>query len=376
MKVVHVITGLGQGGAEAMLEKLILAARRLDPNIEHAVISLGEIGPIGARLLDAGIPVECMAITASPAGLLKLPQLVRSLRRAGPDSVVQTWLWYGDLLGGLAARLAGLRRVVWNLRNSVPRGPSVRMSSLLAARLCALLSRSVPSRIICNAQAGMDAHCAIGYDSAKCEVIPNGFDMDRFRNSLDGRDALRRHWNVKPGQFLIGMVARMDPLKDHKNFVLAAAHAAAHTAVSIRFVLVGDGVPESTELRRQIADVGLSDQFILEGHHKDVPAVMSALDGFCLSSKSEGFPNVLGEAMACQIPCITTDVGDTRMVLGDDQWIVCVGDSLALGSKMLALAVLPIGERLELGQRQRARIANQFGIDRIWQRYRDLYETL
>ena len=376
MRVVHVISGLGHGGAEAMLEKLILTARRRDPSVEHIVISLGDIGPVGARLLDAGVAVESMAITASASGLLKFPRLVRRLRRAGPESVVQTWMWHGDLLGGLAARLAGNNRVVWNIRNSIPSSPSLSKSAILVARLCALLSRSIPSRIICNAQAGMDAHCVIGYDAAKCVVIPNGFNMDRFRHSTEARDALRRRWHVQAGEFLMGMVARMDPLKDHQNFILSAAHAAARAAVPMRFVLVGEGVPENVELRQQIAGVGLSERFLLEGHHEDVPGVMSALDGFCLSSKSEGFPNVLGEAMACETPSITTDVGDTRIVLGDDQWVVSASDPSALGVKMLALAALPEMDRIALGKKQRARIDSLFGIDRIWQSYRELYETV
>src|SRR5215469_7473946 len=252
MKVVHVITGLNQGGAEAMLEKLVLTGRRMNPEIEQQVINLGEPGIVGSRLAHAGVSVESLELGLSPRPLGRLPLLARRLRSEASITVVQTWLWHSDLIGGLCARAAGNRRLVWNLRNSMPRHAATKRASRTVARLCARLSRRVPAAIVCNSMAALREHVAIGYCAEKCLVIPNGFDLRLFSRSESSRNEKRTRWGVEPGDVVVGMVARVDPLKDHATFIRAAA-AVVMRAPRARFALIGEGVTRDGDIRALLA---------------------------------------------------------------------------------------------------------------------------
>jgi glycosyltransferase involved in cell wall biosynthesis len=297
VKVIHVITALNQGGAEAMLEKLVLTGRRLNPEIEQLVINLGEPGVVGDRLAGAGVVVESLGMSLSLRSVRKLFALARWLRSGPAVAVVQTWLWHADLIGGLCARAVGNRRVVWNLRNSMPRHAATKPASRAIALLCGRLSRWLPARIVCNSSAALQAHVAIGYCAEKCLVIPNGFDLRLFVACAGARSELRARWGAGADQAVIGMVARVDPLKDHATFIRAAARVAVRVPRA-RFVLVGEGVARDPSIQALLAETELAAQFNLEERRDDVQRVMSALDVFCLASRSEGFPNVLGEAKA------------------------------------------------------------------------------
>lgn len=375
MKVIHVIYGLNQGGAEAMLEKLVLTGRRVNPEIEQVVINLGKPGVVGERLANSGVVVAPLSMDSLLGSLRRLPVLARWLRPGPVATVVQTWLWHADLVAGLCARAVGNRRVVWNLRNSMPGHAATRLRSRAVARLCGWLSRRVPAQIICNSSAALHAHLDVGYCERKCIVIPNGFDVRRFAGSASARSEVRARWGVQPDDTLVGMVARVDALKDHATFIRAAARVAGG-APRVRFVLVGDGVTRDGAIRELLAETGLTRRFILEERRDDVQRVMSALDVFCLASLSEGFPNVVGEAMACATPTVATDVGDVRAIIGDDRLVAPPRDPEGLASCIGYVLALDEGGRRALGLRQRFAIETRFNIENVWARYRDLYGSI
>lgn len=376
MKILHVISGLNQGGAEAMLEKLVSTGRRLDPDIEHSVIVLGSTGVVGHRLAECGVSVDALDLSTSPVSWLVLRRLVRQLRALQSEAtIIQTWLWHADLIGGLCARLAGNPRVVWNLRNSMPGEVSLKLTSSATARVCARLSGHVPAAIVCNSEAAMASHTAIGYRSSKCLLIPNGFDLQAFRRSESSRKILRSLWGVADSTLLVGLVARVDPLKDHANFIRAAARIACRYP-NTHFALIGDGTTNSDLIAAEINSASLANRFLLIERQTDIPGVMSALDIFCLSSLSEGFPNVLGEAMLCGTPCVSTDCGDARVLVGDNQWLAPIKDPIALANCLDRMLRLSATERCAIATDQRARIIRDFNIDDVWRRYRDLYVRL
>jgi glycosyltransferase involved in cell wall biosynthesis len=376
MRVVHLITGLNQGGAEAMLEKLLLTGRRMNPEIEQSVISLGQQDIVGGRLARAGIQVESLGLRGlSPRLFKQLFLLTMMLRRHKSDTVVQTWLWHADLVGGLCARAGGNRRVVWNLRNSMPQLATTKLLSRTAAFLCAHMSRRLPAKIICNSKAALRAHTAIGYYPGKCIVIPNGFDLRTFVYSAEARKKIRESWGANPGETFVGMVARVDAQKDHATFIRAAGRVAT-SVPDVRFVLVGAGVPADLNIRTLLMDLSLTERFVLQERRDDVQDVMSALDIFCLASKSEGFPNVLGEAMACGTPAIGTDVGDVREIIGDDRLVSAVADPGSLAACILHVLSLSPEEKRALGLAHRRAIESRFDIEQIWRRYRDLYRSI
>ena len=375
MRVIHVITGLNQGGAEAMLEKLVLAGRQIQPEIEQSVINLGKPGVVGNRLAQAGVPVESLEMGLSARCALQLNRLTTKLRSGPEKTIVQTWLWHADLIGGLCARAAGNRRVVWNLRNSMPEHAATKPASRAVARLCALLSGRVPAKIICNSSAALAAHVAMGYDAKKFVVIPNGFDLDLFASSDSARSEVRAGWGANERDVLVGMVARVDALKDHATFIRAAAIVAAAVPCA-RFVLVGERVTRERSIHGLLAQLGLESRFILDERRDDVQKVMCALDVFCLASLSEGFPNVLGEAMACATPAVATDVGDVRDILRDGRLVAAVGSPESLARCING--VLDLGEpgRRALGLKQRREVEARFDIARIWNSYFDVYAAL
>lgn len=376
VKVIHIITELEQGGAEAMLSNIVLTATASDPHEQqHEVISLGPLGTIGARLRAKGIVVRALGLRAPVHGLAAIVRLVGLLREAGPGIVVQTWMYHADLIGGIAARLAGQRLLVWNVRQTGLGAQDIRWLTRLVVRACALTSRWLPKCIVSNSSMAVEVHARVGYKKSLFTLIPNGFDTTYFKREHEAGRELRRAWGLHDNHIVIGMVARLDPQKDHPNFIAAASAVAARLA-DARFVLVGRGVTSSRELRVRIAENGLEDHFVLEEQRDDIPAVMSALDIFCLSSRAEGFPNVLGEAMACETPSVTTDCGDARAVIGDAALVAPIADAGELAQRILRVAELDAAKRRSLGRTQRIRIEELFDINKVWKQYRNLYARL
>lgn len=374
LAVLHVITDLRQGGAEAMLEKLILTSKAVTPEIHHRVVSLRSTGTVGPRLIQAGISVDALGAT----GLSSIPSCLRrlaALMAAMPqNTIVQTWLYHADLLGGLAAKHAG-RKTVWNIRQTGLGSADIGWATRAVVRTCGLLSRRIPARVLCNSSAAIAVHERMGYDTTRFRVIPNGFDTTRFARDAVGAAQVRSEWGLSEHEVAVGLVARHDPQKDHATFIQAAAIANAHMP-RLRYVLVGRDVPESVTLRTAIAQAGLAHRFVLDGERTDIARVMSALDVFCLSSRAEGFPNVLGEAMACETPAISTDCGDARIILGDDAHVSPIQDPAALASRILAVATLTTAQRRKLGALQRERIVQEFDIRQVWNTYLALYREL
>jgi glycosyltransferase involved in cell wall biosynthesis len=373
LRVVHIITSLDQGGAEAMLERLVLVGRRLNPEIEQTIICLRRQGVVGERLARAGIRIETLALNGlSPRFIYQLRQLRGRLRPAVPGTIVQTWLWHADLIGGLCARAAGNPRVVWNLRNAMPQLASTKRASRLTALLCARLSKTVPLKIVCNSEAALRAHVAIGYDARKCVIIPNGFELRDPGFAATTRAHVRSEWGAEAGAVYIGMVARVAAEKDHATFIAAAAKLAA-TVPKARFVLIGFGVTTDATIAAMLSKLSLQRHFVLQERRDDVSAVMGALDVFCLASKTEGFPNVLGEAMACGTPVVASDVGDVREIIGDDRFVAPVADATGLATCLLRVVNLSGEERGALGLAQRERIAARYDIEQVWRQYLSLY---
>lgn len=331
-KVVHIITGLNDGGAEGVLTRLCLHSKQA----QHVVISLMDEGKYGPLLTRSGMTVHCLGMNPGKPSIVRLFRLVRLIRSEQPD-VVQTWMYHADLLGGIAARLAGVRRVFWGIRHSTLEKGKSKRSTIMIARLSALLSSWVPDQIICCANKARDVHADIGYSAPKLSVIPNGYDLSCFRPDAAAGADVRAELSLGPNDFVIGNVGRFDPLKDHFNLLQALARV-AECKITFRCLLIGKGLSsDNVGLVKHIAALGLQDSVLLVGQRSDVPAVMNALDLHVLSSLSEGFPNVLAEAMACGTPCVSTDVGDALEILGDQEACCPARDSEALADVIIKL---------------------------------------
>jgi glycosyltransferase involved in cell wall biosynthesis len=293
-------------------------------------------GKYGPLLEDAGIKVYCLGMNPGKPSIRRFRELVGLIRAEGPD-VVQTWMYHSDLLGGAAARIAGVKDVFWGIRHSTLEKGKAKRKTVAIAKLCALLSGFIPKKIVCCADKSLAVHRDIGYVESKLLVIPNGYDLSKFKIDEQSGSCLRASLGVAPETFLIGKVGRYDPCKDHNN-LLSALSELNSSDIGFKCLLVGRGLTaENEELMAKIDELGLSDKVILGGPQTDIPAVMNALDLHVLASSSEGFPNVLAEAMACGTPAISTDVGDAGEIVGDLQLLCPSRDPQALGELVQAM---------------------------------------
>lgn len=373
MKVLHVITGLNTGGAELMLARLL--ERTNQSRFLSSVISLTDIGPTGLAITELGVPVTALGMARGAPDPRALWALTRAMRRERPD-VVQTWLYHADLMGGVAAKLAGGIPVAWgvHLGNLAPELNKRR--TLATAKGCARISGWAPRAIVCCAEAARDSHVAFGYRPDRMVVIPNGFDLDRFQPDLAARSELRRELGVGEEVSLVGLVARFDPQKDHETFVRAAG-IVARSRPETRFVLSGGDITLGNQrLAAWIDAAGIRDRSFLLGRRDDMPRIQAALDISCSSSRGEAFPLAVGEAMATGVPCVVTDVGDSAVLVGETGRVVPPGDATALAAALLEMIGIGAEGRAALGRAARRRVSERFSLARSVERYEALYERL
>jgi glycosyltransferase involved in cell wall biosynthesis len=370
VRVVHLITSLESGGAQAMLHRLVARIDR--GRFASVVVTLVDGGAVAERIRAEGVPVHGLGMrpgAPSPAGAARL---VRLLRRERP-AIVQTWLYHADLLGLLAARVAGAPPVLWNVRSSNMETARYGRSTALTIRLCARLS-AWPQAVLVNSEAGRAFHARLGYRPREWVSLPNGIDTARFRPDEGARAAIRAELGLAPDAPLIGLLARFDPMKDHGTFFRAAG-LLARRRPDARFLLAGKGIDrDNPALARLAGEAGVADATLLLGERPETARLTAALDLATSSSAyGEGFSNTLGEAMACAVPCVATDVGDAALIVGDTGRIVPPGDPAALAGAWEGLLGLAPGGRRALGDRARARIEARYALGPIVRRYEEVY---
>lgn len=376
-KIIHVITTLGTGGAEMMLLKLLSNINR--DLFDSEVITLIDVGPVGEKIHALGIPVKALGMRRGipdPRGVLRLVKLLKKRR----PHLLQTWMYHADLIGGLAARLVGNIPVTWGIHHSTLTLEGNKRTTIWTAKICACLSRMIPEKIVCCSEASKYVHAKLGYVSKKMIVIPNGFDLEAFRPEAEARLSVRRELGISPEAFVIGLVGRFDPQKDHRNFITAAGiliNSMGEIKPEIHFVLCGNKITwENWELAEPITKAGLRHRFHLLGRRDDLPRLNAALDISSSSSYSEGFPSVLGEAMACGVSCVATDVGDSALIVGSTGRVVPPKNPEALASAWRELIQMDLGERAALGAAARQRVLEKFNLPTIVGRYETLYQEI
>jgi len=369
LTVLHLITGLETGGAQRTLARLV--ARTDRSRFRSIVISMTDRGALGPVIAAAGIDVRTLDLPAAvptPSGVLRLARMLRALR---PD-IVQTWLYHADLLGLIAKAVAPVPHLLWNIRCSeVAFTPARRVLFQLLARL----SR-VPQAVIVNSRTGQRVHQDAGYRPHRWELIPNGFDLDELKPDPAARERVRAGFGIAPDAVLIGFPARFHPMKDPATF-LAAGGRLARRRPEARFVLVGPGLDGGNhELTAQIS-AELDGRVDLLGERSDIAQLYPAIDIVSLSSSyGEGFPNVLGEAMACGVPCVATDSGDAAELIGETGIVVPPRNPEALAAAWDRLIALGSDGRQALGRKARGRIENNYAIGPVVARYEALYEEI
>lgn len=371
IKVDFVITALGIGGAEMMLVRLL---RNLDRSrYDLRVITLKSSGFLEQNVRSLGIPLGSAgmdSVARAFGGMIRLRGLFLERR---PD-LVFCWMYHANLIGGLAAKTSGVPHVFWNVRNSGLKLSWKNLPTLIIIRLGSFFSRFIPEVIVMNSNAAGENHIRMGYAKKKIRVIPNGLDTQEFKPDKAAGIRTRAELHFSESDLLVGMAARFHPQKDYPNLLKAARIVVDHNP-RVKFVLCGQGIDESnTHLKEWILADSLENNVILLGKRRDMPQLMNAWDLAVLSSAyGESFPNVVAEAMSCEVPCVVTDVGDSALIVSDTGLVVPPGDPGALAHAILDL-LSDQNLRKEMGKRARKRVINNFSIKKTTEDYEQVID--
>ncbi|WP_367103881.1 glycosyltransferase family 4 protein [uncultured Psychrobacter sp.] len=370
MKIVHIIIGLNVGGAELMLKRLVLHSQKTN-QFQHSIISLTDDGVIGSDLQDQGIEVHSLGMSSTitvPRTMARLRKLLKNLQ---PD-VVQTWMYHADFLGGLAAKSLNVDKIIWGIRTTdVSQGPSKLTVHL--SKICAKLSYSIPDVIVCAAHVSKDYHISIGYDESKMMVIPNGFDVEALSSTTEEEGSkVRKEINLSDDDTVIGTVGRFNPVKNQKLFVEVAANLVKDFP-NLKFMMVGrDNTADNKELTSWIKHYNLTDNFRLLGQRNDVPKCLKAMDIFCLHSKTEGFPNVVGEAILSETVSVAPDVGDVRVLL-DDESIATSNDTAGISDVIRNYLNYPKDKLEDKVSKNKENVITKYSMNVVLDKFHSLY---
>ena len=370
--VTHVITDLGDGGAQRSLYTLCKNENRC----AHTVISLRGMGKYGSEFANIGVPVVCLNLPRGKVtlgGLWKLAQLLSDKK----IDVVQCWMYHANLVGSLVAVLARPRRLSWGIRHSDLKPEETPRGTRFVAKLGAYLSHFSPSVVICCAETARQVHADYSYAKRKMIVIPNGYDLERLKPDPSSGERFREKHKLTGEVPLIGFAARLNPQKDHQN-LLRAVKILEEKGISVCCVFAGTGLePDSSPLIDEIETLGFSEEIRLLGPVDDIPAFMNALDIHVMSSSfGEAFPNVLAEAMACGTPCVATDVGDASLIVGETGRVVPSQEPLKLAEAIESLLeVRATPKWRELQQDARRHIEKNFSVAQFCQKHYEAWFT-
>ena len=368
MKVIHIITSLGDGGAEHTLFKIC----KYDINNKHVVISLKGPEKYFSLLKKLGIKVYCLNLKFY--SIYKFFLLVKLLCSLKPD-IVQTWLVHADFIGGIAAKLVGIKNIIWNIRYSNFEIRKAKLTTILIIKLLAKLSFLIPQLIVIVSKKAKKIYQAEGYNKKKLKFIPNGYDLSFLKPSKLQKKIFKKKNKIKKQIPLIGNVARYDPKKDHLNLLNAISLIRAKN-MSFFCILVGSNIDNNNiRLVSEIKRLKLSKYIKLLGQNDNILQVMNGIDIYVQSSSyGEGFPNVVAESMACGTPCIVTDVGDASFIVGKTGWVVPPNSPNKL-AQAIEKALYEIGTKKwnKRCNKARLRMRDNFDISKMLKSYNKLW---
>lgn len=371
MKVLHVITSLNDGGAQAVLYNMIKRGNMH----EHIVVCLCGKGKYSSLLLDMSVDVRHLDMPRGRFRVSGFLKLFRLMKDCAPD-VVQTWMYHSDLLGGFSARLAGNRNIIWGIHHSSLDKVGTAFNTRVVVWLLRWASWIVPKAVISCSKKALEMHVRLGYQAEKMRFVANGYDLDRYKPGLCSLQSLAVVPSVSNDSFVFATVARWDPQKDHANLINAASILRDKGVRKFVCLLIGPKIVASNRvLQGLIKEKNLEQYVRLCGVSTNIPEIMNFVDCHVLPSAAEAFPNVVAEALACSVPCIVTDVGDAGDMVGDDGWVVPPRDAVAL-----ALAMRNVMEAFEdtetweeLKLRCRKRALNNLNVQQMISAYEEVW---
>jgi len=370
IKILHCITDLSPDGAQRALLRLLQQMNK--DRFDNYILALKSGGSLQPAFEKLNVPIVNVSDRAGIPSLRTFSNLIRAIRSIQPN-ILQGWMYHGNLAAAVGKICAfSSATLCWNIRRCLYDEKSDKLLTRIVINIGGLISR-FPRKIIYCVEKSADHHESIGYSQLPRIVIPNGFDTHRFRKQRGAGETIRKEIGISAEHFVVGIIGRYHPQKDYPTFLEAAKHVILDRQ-DVRFVMVGRGIDRSNvELAALIRDLQLEPFVHLLGERQDVPEVLSAIDIFCSSSANEGFANVVGEAMSCQVPCVVTDAGASRELVQGLGEVLERGNAAALATgivSMLSLGKEGLAERGILG---RDRIIQHYSLKGMISAYQRLY---
>ena len=301
-------------------------------------------------------------------------RFIKLLKTLQPD-ILYSFLPDANLVGLIVGRIVRVKRIIWGVRASNMDLSRYNWLARVSLFLSAIVSR-FPNAIIVNSSAGMEFHRKIGYKNNRMDVIPNGIDTENFKPDPQSGLRVRVEWGIDEKTVSIGLIGRLDPMKDHTTF-LQAVKIFDHKKCSVCFVCIGDGKePYKSEIHSLCSALGLNGFLIWAGERYDMAAVYNAMDMITSSSFSEGFSNVIGEGMACGVPCVVTDVGDSAAIVGETGIVVSPKDPQALAAGWIRMLGHLNDKTYSIKEMARARIVYHYNSEILIQKTSRMFLSL
>lgn len=363
-KIIHIITGLNNGGAENMLFKILKYSNKKEYYQE--VISLKDEGVYGEKIKNIGINVHCLKINKKNiiSSVIKTRNIIKHF------DIIVTWLYHADLFGFFVGKILLRKKLIWNIRHSNLDKETNKANTLKLIKINSFLSRWVDI-IIYNSHKALETHKKNGYKNNNAIVLPNGFELDKFKFNIEDRKKIRKDLKLTSKDKVIITVGRWNIQKDYYT-LLKALNELKKKNFKFKMIMVGNNLDyKNKELLSLINEYNLENNVILLGIRSDIPALLSAADIYVSSSLGESFSNAIGEAMACELPCVVTDVGDSKQIVGDTGICVPPRDSVLLAQALENY--LNAGNLRNFGKKARQKIMQNYNINEIVKEYEKIY---
>ncbi len=372
MKIIHIITSLNTGGAEVMLYKVL--SNKLNKKFDNYVISMRDMGSFGAKIENLGVKVITLNMQKKWHFITAIFKLISLAIKISPN-VIQGWMPHGNVAAFFMHIFARNSLLSFNIRQSLYDISLEKYFTQIVIKLNKFLSKYADT-IIYNSIVAKQQHEEFGFCSNKAIVIANGFDIEKFCFSMDARLKIRVKLNIAKTAIVIGHIARFHPMKDHKNFIQAAKKVLIKNP-AIHFIMSGTDVDSNNNFFNDNIGKEIKNNFHLLGNVDNVHNLMSAIDIMVSSSSyGEAFPNILGEAMACSVLCVATNVGDSKYIIDKFGKIVPVKDSTALAIAIIELSSLTTKQKNQLTTGAYNRVKNNFSLSIISNKYINVYENI
>lgn len=348
-----------------MLYKII----KHSPNpSEHRVLSLIAGGFFEQKIRELGCIVESLDMTKNPLTFSPF-RILRIIKDARPD-VIQCWMFHANIIGGFFGRLAGVKNIVWGIHHSMTKYD--RKILHLINKIGALMSYNFCDTVICCGIRPLEVCKQTGYCPKKLRCVFNGFELDNFFYDLEGRNRIRKEFGISEDSFVVLNMAAYRAQKNH-NGVLRIFSKLYKKNKDSRLILAGYNIKKEGTLADISKSLGIDEKIVFAGYRTDARALYSAADVVILASFTEGFPNVIGEAMLCEKPFLSTDVGDCAFMLGHNDWAFELSDEDGFAEKLFEFSKMPKSELKACGEECRKRIVDNFDIEKIYSEYSKIW---